>query len=464
MKRSFLPVVFLLTLLVLPSGVAASNIILNQERGCLVTPREFKIGVTNNLTEESRFSVRTTGPNNEWAYINDRTLELEAGETGLSTIDVIPTNDAAMGKYDLTVSVFSLKNRSIESREEICFIVLRNYSIDASNFTAENTFKPDQEITASINTKNTGSRDFETVNFLVNLTREGENINSATASGELETEEQNQMKTSFELDRYQAPGTYELSYRITARGNIFDQGKKDISIEEVKGIETNEVTSENPLFRSEMIEIKNTGNVVYNDKITRKIDRPYNYLLTSKDVERESAEGGSIFKWETGIEPGESKTVEYQINYWPIYILIAILIYLAYRTFLYLQKPVIVKEIRKTELRENESIFTISLEIKNGVIGRAKNVVVKDFVPAVARVQEDFEGGIKPDVEKTEEGTELTWKLGQIGSGEERILHYKVKPLLEAVDHIKLPQASIRGIIGKDEFRRFSSGVKLKTE
>ena len=84
------------------------------------------------------------------------------------------------------------------------------------------------------------------------------------------------------------------------------------------------------------------------------------------------------------------------------------------------------------------------------------NAVVRDWVSPLAHVDKDGFKHAKPVVRKSEAGTELIWRLGDIIAKEERILSYKIKTIVQG--HLKMPKAYIRFMNKKGERVRVNSG------
>ena len=68
------------------------------------------------------------------------------------------------------------------------------------------------------------------------------------------------------------------------------------------------------------------------------------------------------------------------------------------------------------------------------------NLVVRDFVPAIATVVKKFDT-LAPKIKRKAMGTELTWRIKQLKPKEERILTYRIKPVIEFIGKLKLPKA-----------------------
>jgi len=89
-------------------------------------------------------------------------------------------------------------------------------------------------------------------------------------------------------------------------------------------------------------------------------------------------------------------------------------------------------------------------------------VYVRDFLPSFATVIDRFDT-IKPMVRKVTNGTEMVWKIESLGSMDERVLSYRVKPTMEILGEIKLPRASINYTDNKKQIKRvISKSISIK--
>jgi len=92
------------------------------------------------------------------------------------------------------------------------------------------------------------------------------------------------------------------------------------------------------------------------------------------------------------------------------------------------------------KIREKE--IPVIIEIKNKSRQKMHNLMVQDFVPIMTKLMPRFET-LKPKVKKTKKGIELTWKFDSIGPGEERVILYYLKPLVELTGELTLPPVKV---------------------
>jgi len=82
-----------------------------------------------------------------------------------------------------------------------------------------------------------------------------------------------------------------------------------------------------------------------------------------------------------------------------------------------------------------------------------KDVLIRDYLPASAHLIERYDT-LRPIVKKVVGGAELSWKFDALRPHEERIITYRIKPVMEIVGEIRLPKANIRYMDHNKEYRK----------
>ncbi|MFP4115884.1 MAG: hypothetical protein ACLFTQ_01605 [Candidatus Aenigmatarchaeota archaeon] len=429
---------------------------------CKFTPYTYEINVTNG--QESRDIIRIGAPRNlsNWVSIQNRIMVLEPGESETTDVKVDPPQDVKMGEYTAGISFTSEEYPELSRTEEICFIVLREYRMVAEELQVKKEkYKPGDTVEYSIAVENDGTKDFEDGELKVEVMKGNNDVKSVVTDFDLVADRKKTVKDSFSLDKYESPGEYELAYEVIGAGRVWTDGKESFEVDPVAETERSKTVNRGYLGSTKTIEVKNKGNSAQKEKIIEEIGLPAALLVTAEEAEVERSGLSRIYTWELELKPDETGQVSYKIHYWPVYLLLILVGIIAFRSYLYLKAPVVEKNVTKSEISGDKRILTVSLEIKNRLFGRAKNVVLEDSAPSVTRVIEDFDT-VEPNVERGEEDTVLRWKIGKINPGESRIIHYKVKVLLESVDYLKFSKAKIRGGVDGRTFERSSSSVKIE--
>ena len=89
-----------------------------------------------------------------------------------------------------------------------------------------------------------------------------------------------------------------------------------------------------------------------------------------------------------------------------------------------------------------------------------RNVVIEDYVPPILKLVKRFPT-LKPKIKKSGDKIKLTWNIQSLKPGEEVIISYRVKPIVEIVGTLKLPQAKIK-YVDKGKVKGIPSSKKIK--
>ena len=142
------------------------------------------------------------------------------------------------------------------------------------------------------------------------------------------------------------------------------------------------------------------------------------------------------------LAPGETETMSYRLDYWSIYAtFILILVALFMAVFFGMRRataPVIIKR----QVRKGDGRHHVVLEIRNPFYHNLSNAIVRDWVSPLANVIHHEIDMVKPLVRRSDAGTELIWKLGDIKPKETRLISYPIKALVQG--SLKMPKAYIR--------------------
>ena len=237
-------------------------------------------------------------------------------------------------------------------------------------------------------------------------------------------------------------GTYTVDARVEgtkfAKTTEFIIEPVHAMVETVKRIST-------PLYEDVIVTIDNQGNVIEKDYKTYQT-LPNNDWITGfvTDPLGCVAEGedkvcGYVVP---ELTPGASSMITYRLNYWVIYseyaIILLIIISIITFSFIRVTNPTITKR----HARKGEDKHSVILEIKNPFMHHLRNVIVRDWVSPLAKVlHEEFEM-LMPVTRRSDAGTEMIWKLGDMKPKETRIITYKIRTLVQG--SLKMPRAYIR--------------------
>lgn len=460
-KAAFILSLIAVFVLLSPSALAEIGIDFEERDTCKILPYEYEVNITNNRERSDIFRVRVPHEFSTWTSITNSIMRLESGDTGTSVIRVDAPRRVELGEYNMDFRVSTENEPIVSTSESLCFIVLRDYSMHFESFYIERAeYGPEDQVSTFITVENDGTKDFDDGEFYIEIYKDDSLVGSQLSEFDLETGKSKTVEASVDLDEYQSPGEYKVVYEVRGAGHTIESGEAFFDVIEVTDYETYETSDGRYITRTSKIHAENRGNVVEERDIEKSIIFPISLLSTAEDAEVIKEGLSTMYIWTVELEPGQSAQMSYEVTYWPLYVLVVLLLLIVFRIYLYMKTPVVKKEVVESEVSEDKRILTVSLHVKNRIFGTAKNVILEDSAPSVTRVLEDFDT-LEPSIERKDDETILRWKLGDLDSGDSRVIHYKVKVLVESIDELIFPEAKVRGAVGSRTFERSSSRVRL---
>jgi hypothetical protein len=254
------------------------------------------------------------------------------------------------------------------------------------------------------------------------------------------------LSNNFDIKLTSEPGNYNIITSVKDNLNkLFSEKTTIFKIEQLpRRINEEKEITNSILYSDTVIRVTNNGN---------SPERNFNVLVSlpaisknffypgTEPTSQEEKNNRIIYKWLISeLSPGETITIKYQLRFTNVVIVTSILmIVIVWIVWLFYQ-PKLMKKYIGFLAKEEE--VTISLHVKNKSRKLLDNVTVKDFVPAIAIVIKEF-STIAPTIKMKPTGTELTWQVKNIRPREERVLTYKIKPVIEILGSLKLPKAHL---------------------
>jgi hypothetical protein len=225
-----------------------------------------------------------------------------------------------------------------------------------------------------------------------------------------------------------------------------NQGNKEISgtlfFGETKGISTLEKKS-GILIQNEEISKVNTGNVVESVRIELTRNIISRFFTTFQEEPNIVERNGFFIKYtwlKERLGPAEILTVKAQTNYVvPFFVILFVIIILVGMKKYNKSKIIVKKSVNPVRTKNGEFALKISISIK--ALRSVENVVITDHIPRMVKLFNKF-GTIQPT--KIDPNTRtIQWKVGALGSREERIVSYIVYSKVGVVGKFSLPSARV---------------------
>ncbi|MBI5355751.1 MAG: hypothetical protein HZB68_04825 [Candidatus Aenigmarchaeota archaeon] len=404
------------------------------EKSCLTYPADFKATIINYQDKTDTFGFSILGPYSSWVTYNDRFVTLPQGKKGTISLSIIPPKNIANGFYNFEVYSYSTTDNSIKAFGNICMAVIENFRAGIKTVETAGEVIPGQAIPLFVTVNNFGSRSMDNVKLDVSVS----GLGKFTKSFNLADGETSVIRFDIPTADSAVPGKYDASVSMEFRGTKVSESKASFSIKEINEIAKTETKKWSPIADFRTINVKNIGNVVASKQVEVSVPGIWSYLISAKNAQSFAAGAFTKYVWTVNLLPGESVQLFYTINYWPI-LLASIASFFIVSRFYFTIRNV---KISKTAFDYGKE-FKVALEIKNNTGRPLKNVVIRDFVPSIAKLS-GF-NMVRPDVLSRKNGVELEWKFDELIPGEERILTYGLMPLLGTPDYFMLPGAKISG-------------------
>jgi hypothetical protein len=370
-------------------------------------------------------------------------VSLDPDEMVEITLNIEPPRDAEKGTHVLSFSVLSLNSDVTESKD-IYLDVLRGSDIFITDIELEKqTFKPSDTIIMKPTLTNLNKENSLETSVITEILKDGLIVQKFGESITIHPKSTKKLTYSFEVKINNEPGDYEIKVVAkNALNKILDERKTVFKIETIQKIDEEKETKNSILYSDITIRITNKGNYLEKDievlESMPAISKNFFYPEI-EPVSQEERGNRIIYRWLISeLKPGQTILIKYQLRFTNVVITACILIVAVIWVVWLFFRPIIKKNYIGF-LAEKQEI-TISLTLKNKSRKTLKNLSIKDIVPPIATVVKEF-GTLKPKVVRKARGTELTWDIKQLKPKEERVITYKIKPVMEITGGFKLPKA-----------------------
>lgn len=393
----------------------------------------FQVDVFNNASEDRRFTLDYSFRNAGWIYF-DSSRVIPAGETESFEITFRPSEDALQQSYSFTIFVTDFQTGETQ-RVSDYLRVTRDYSLNVQQVTLdEGEFMPGETVEASVTVQNILSRIVDDYSISSEFRSESVNANTEPlAPGAVKTYD-----FSYYIEEDAAPSTENLSLTVSHE-DVDQVYTETVDIQEVRDVRRSQASEDKVLIVTGSRTVENRGNSPVS--LTENVTFP-SYLdpvleLSPDTTQVVEENGENMYIWEFELQPGEENEFTYQINYW-IPLMLAAVIILGLAVLGRISGNI--KVSKKTE-KTGEGV-KVSIEIKNGTEKYRPQLTVRDYVPNVAELDEEFEIA-EPEVRKTTDGTKMEWTLEDFKPGERRVIQYNITPKVEVEEGIDLPSTEI---------------------
>ena len=420
--------------------------------------RSVELTIINNQAVEDTFSL-SVWPSTTWSGITpnlekDKIIKLPAGANSTTRLFFSVESGADEIITTFLVSVGSISNPNATDSGSVNVRVIRKTAIYISDLKLDKYILDQSDCITIISTiTNFASTsgpyrlqtDIKSGSTLI--TRFDDFIES------VEGKSIKELENRYCFDKYATTGTYTIETTLKTSLNKFvDSRLTTFKINKVPNLVYEKKVAYNPFAQIKTIRVKNEGNVVEEDfYVTETVSEFVSkfFYPEEESVMSEPIDGKVSYKWLIdSLAPGEETVIRYEVRFFSIWFSGLMIVVVVFMAFSYVYKPKIRKSATPGGPIKRGKDISVMLEIKNSTIHEIKNLTVKDTVPPIAKVDERFDT-MKPDVKKSDAGTEMTWKIKSLQPLEERVLTYRIKPVVEVVGSLRMPSATITYVDNK---------------
>ncbi len=405
--------------------------------------------INNNQNIQDSFSITTFPP--YWGGVTTTSDKFFTTIAAKSTDKVrvyfnLPI-DVEERTLSFNVTVKSATNPEVVNSQMVNLRMVRTVPIYVSDIKIDDYFlNPEETVNIEISVYNSGDSPYLQANLRTYIKKDDQIVKRFDAALDtLPAKTMEKVQYSYMFEKFDEPGKYTIECELIDSSNRLVSSKStSVSLKAVPKVTQNRTVSYSVLIQTVTVNVKNEGNVQSQDFFI--VESAPNYLKSFfypiGTYTEEVSNDRIMFYWYIPpLMPGEELVVRYEINIayaWLVAIIVGACIYVVLK---YMHRPIIAKRHRTIGPITSGKEIIVALDVKNRSRHEIRNVAIRDKVPPIARVVQKFDT-LKPMLNATQDGTEIMWEFGSMRPKEERILTYRIKPVVDMAA-LKLPQATL---------------------
>ncbi|MBI2084262.1 MAG: hypothetical protein HYT70_01450 [Candidatus Aenigmarchaeota archaeon] len=409
--------------------------------------------IVNSRSNADTFTLTIFNPVPTQIGVSAEKFLIDVGPNEQETvrIDFTPDFLADPQTVEYSITVMSTSDNSVTDTKSIFATVQRKTPVFISELSLEKyALNPGEKVRIISQVYN--ADDFLSDKYFLKLTirRGADIVQTFTETIEsIGTKSSLRIAESFDLDNYAPPGGYVVEAELRDANNQLKYAKSlNFNVNTVTQLPTEYVskqTSYNVVATTTTITIINRGNVDLPPfTLTESVPKMATVLF-SPDVEpgEQSAGNRIVYSWSVPtLAPGAQYTIKYSFEIWRLWVAAAIVFGAVYAGYKFFATPGVHKGTsHRGEIRRGKEIVVL-VEARNRAFHEIKDVEVIDVVPQLVRIVEQFDT-LRPKITKVPGGMELRWRIDTMKAREDRVLTYRIKPVVDVVGNLTLPQATM---------------------
>lgn len=406
----------------------------------------FEFNVKNNQEIEDKFTVSVSADKYLWWRDPSHLLMVIPNMSEVSMTQGFYPVDAKDGEYIFNVNVKSFNSPNISVTRPVVIKVLPDFYIRSISSEKNGNF-----LNINMEVDSIDEREVDLVFEIV-----GSNGVVKTFSSKESVSGIMNLQKSLRLPEFStlSPGDYKVIVKFEDKSI-----SSDFFIKPTVVFEESKIIVSNPFLEEITTTVVNNGNV---DGVFQKEERFNTGDWVTGDViadRFEESESEKVYISDVNLLPGESQEFTVTVQKWPPFIYLGAVVLAIFLLGILSAGKYTNPSINKIYKRRGKTTSVV-LGVKN-TLSHSKNVIVRDWVSPLASVEMGAFESVRPVVRRSDAGTELIWSLGNMRPKEERLLSYKIKPVVHG--NLKMPRASLRYKNRKNVTRRiFSNSIFIK--
>lgn len=359
------------------------------------------------------------------------------------------------------ITTKSIRDESITDSKIVYLRVMRKSPIYISDLKlSKYGVDPEEEFSMTTSVANTDEKPSEKLSVQTTIKKANMVVERLDTTVIVPQKSTSPVQQTYSFKKYSEPGTYSVEAVLRdSKNRIVNSQSTTVTVNTQYKIEHKKSVSYGILTQTTTITVKNEGNTPTTEffvaesvpSFMRNVFYPVGKVSEEKIVDRIQ-----YFWLIPSLMPGEERVVQYSIDLKLLWFVSLVIIFFVAISFRYTFSPKLIKRHRHEGPITRDKEIVVSLDVRNKAMHEIRDVIVRDFVPSIVSVVDRFDT-IRPKIRKTEGGTELIWRFESMKPREERVLTYRVKPIVEILGSLKLPKAHIKFLDRKRERKTVAS-------
>ncbi|MCX8178217.1 MAG: hypothetical protein N3D75_00065 [Candidatus Aenigmarchaeota archaeon] len=459
MKKLLILVLFLMTI----SSAAAVVVDFTQVPDTLYTleKSEVKFTIKNDGTKKDTYYIGIWPTN--WVILEKYFVVLNPGESETITFTVEPPIDSNIGNVIFTVSARSTDTGDYGYKDIVLNIRRRTGTYISQLKLNQEILNPGDTVVIQPLVVNLDKTQSKTVILTTKIFNGGKLVHLMEEEVLVQPSSTKTVSFPFEIKNTYPYGNYNIQVFMTdVFGSPIHSKTASFIIRKYDDFRESKTVEYGFLESVFTINITNKGNIPDASYVVTetmpKISKYFFYPEKNPDS-YEEVENRITYNWKIeGIDPDKTVTITYRLRFTNVAIAIFFTLLVISLLLTIFHKPTLMKKYSSVIKPEKETLIT--LHVKNNSIREIEHIIVKDTIPSVFSIVKEFDT-LKPEIKTTQTGTALIWKIDKLKPKEDRVLTYRIKPVVNIEGKPKLPKAHFSYKLGKTVVHKIAEKIIL---